>query len=120
MRIKDAEFYIRQKQFLQKLDEERKKRPGTGDGTRAMPVRNVEFYICQEWDFQQWLMTPEAKCVAHKELESLYRQKWDAGREELPEPLVQKALRNAAKKSGEVSRESACSLYLNVFDHFMC
>ena len=118
MRIKDAKFYISQKQFLEKVEEERKKRPGTGDGTRAM--RDVEFYICQELDYQQWLLTLEAKCVAHNYLQKKYQEKWDSENNNLPEPLMSKALRKAADESGKSSRESICSVYFNLFDRFMC
>jgi hypothetical protein len=85
-----------------------------------MPVRNVQFYICRQWDFQLWLLQAEAKCDAYNFLEEEYQKKWNAENNKLPEPLMSKALRKAAKKSGEASRESACSVYLKLFDRFMC
>lgn len=111
MRVRDKEFYLRQKAYLEKLQTEHEKQP--------KQVRDVESLMCQELAFQEWLHTAEAKCEACNELESLYRKKWYEATK-LPEPLMSKALRNAVNKSGESSRERTCSLYLHLFKCFVC
>jgi hypothetical protein len=85
-----------------------------------MPVRDVEFYICQELEFQEWLLTPEAKCVAHNYLEEKYQEKWNAERKELPERSLSSLLRKVFDKSAESALESFCDVQMRLVNNFMC
>lgn len=110
MRVRDKEFYLRQKAYLERLKEEHKK---------PKRVRDVKS-LCVQLAFQEWLLTEDAKCEALNKLESEYFQKWQEEHNHLPEPLMSKALRKAVDKSGESSRERTCSVYLDLFKCFVC
>ena len=83
-------------------------------------MRDVEFYTCQELDFQLWSITDDALCLAYNELEKECQEEWNAKSKELPEPLVQKALRKAADESVESALESFCDVLMRLIDRFMC
>ncbi len=112
MRVKDKDFYLREKEYLKKLKEQRQKLP-------TKPLRNVKL-MCLQLEFWDWLQTPDANCKAYNELELLYRQKWDAENNKLPEPLMSKALRKAADESVESALESFCDVQMRLINNFMC
>lgn len=85
-----------------------------------MPVRDVESHICEWLDFQLWLLKAEAKCDAYNLAEEECQEEWNAKRKELPEPLVQKALRKAADESVESALESFCDVQMRLINNFMC
>ena len=85
-----------------------------------MPVRDVESHICERLAFEEWLLTDDALCLAYNDLENECQEEWNAKRKELPEPLVQKALRKAADESVESALESFCDVQMRLINNFMC
>jgi hypothetical protein len=85
-----------------------------------MPVRNVQFYICQQMEFEEWLLTDDALCTAYNFLEQEYQKKWNAEREELSERSVLSTLRKVADAGAVSALKLTCSMHAELFNDFMC
>jgi len=85
-----------------------------------MPVRDVEFYICQELAFQEWLLTSDANCEAYNYLQRQYQEKWNAEHEALPKRSLSSHLRMVLDKSVESAQELLCDAQMGLINNFMC
>lgn len=83
-------------------------------------MRDVGFHICQELEFQLWLLEAEAKCDSYNYLQEEYQKKWNAERKELPERSVSSTLRKVADASAVSALQLTCSLHSEIFDRLMC